>query len=205
MRRMDGDQIRDSILKVSGRLDLTPFGPPEGVEVTAEGEVLSKATPTACGGSVCLVPAVQSEVRRSIYTLVRRETPLTLLEVFDAPQLQPNCLKRGYSTVATQALQLLNGNMIRESARYFAGRTIDWASANVEQQVERVYRVALSRPPTQQEMKLGVEAVQNLTQQWLELLQKETPAEPRQTKAQWLGLSSFCHIILNSPDFIYID
>ena len=205
IRRMDGDQIRDSILKVSGRLDLTPFGPPEGVEVTAEGEVLSKATPTACGGSVCLVPAVQSEVRRSIYTLVRRETPLTLLEVFDAPQLQPNCLKRGYSTVATQALQLLNGNMIRESARYFAGRTIDWASANVEQQVERVYRVALSRPPTQQEMKLGVEAVQNLTQQWLELLQKETPAEPRQTKAQWLGLSSFCHIILNSPDFIYID
>jgi hypothetical protein len=54
-------------------------------------------------------------------------------------------------------------------------------------------------------MKLGVEAVQNLTQQWLALLQKETPAEPRQTKAQWLGLASFCHIILNSPDFIYID
>jgi hypothetical protein len=35
MRRMDGDQIRDSILKVSGRLDLTPFGPPEGVEVVS--------------------------------------------------------------------------------------------------------------------------------------------------------------------------
>ena len=205
IRRMDGDEIRDSILKVSGRLDLTPFGPPEGVEVTGEGEVLSKASPTACGGSVCLVPAVRSEVRRSIYTLVRRETPLTILEVFDAPQLQPNCLKRGYSTVATQALQLLNGNLIRKSAHYFAGRTIDWASANVEKQVERVYWVALSRPPAHQELELGVEAVQNLTQQWLELLQKETPAEPRETKAQWLGLASFCHIILNSPDFIYID
>jgi hypothetical protein len=205
MRRMDGDQIRDSILKVSGRLDLTPFGPPEGVEVTAEGEVLSKAMPSACGGSVCLVPAVQSEVRRSIYTLVRRETPLTLLEVFDAPQLQPNCLKRGYSTVATQALQLLNGNLIRESARYFAGRTIDLVSYNVEKQVELVYLAALSRPPTEQEISQGVEAVQTFTQQWLEQLQKEVPAEPRQTKAQWLGLASFCHIILNSPDFIYID
>ena len=205
MRRMDGDQIRDSILKVSGRLDLTPFGPPEGVEVTAEGEVLSKATPTACGGSVCLVPAVQSEVRRSIYTLVRRETPLTLLEVFDAPQLQPNCLKRGYSTVATQALQLLNGNMIRESARYFAGRTIDLVSYDVEKQVEHVYRVALSRPPTQQELTLGMETILDFTRQWLEQLQKEVPAEPRQTKGQWLGLASFCHIILNSPDFIYID
>jgi hypothetical protein len=82
---------------------------------------------------------------------------------------------------------------------------MDWASESVERQVERVYLVALSRPPTQQELKLGVEAVLNFTRQWLEQLRKEVPAEPRQPKAQWLGLASFCHIILNSPDFIYID
>jgi hypothetical protein len=205
LRRMDADQLRDSILKVSGRLDPTPFGPPEGVEVTTEGEVLSKSVPSTCGGGVCLVPAVQSAVRRSIYTLLRRETPLTLLEVFDAPQLQPNCLKRGYSTVATQALQLLNGEVIRESARYFAGRVIDVAGDDVEKEIDRVYLMALSRRPTPQEIKLGVEMIQGFTRQWLEQLQKEVPAEPRRTKAQWLGLASFCHVIVNSPDFVYID
>lgn len=205
LRRMDADQIRDSILKVSGRLDPTPFGPPEGVEVTPEGEVLSKAVPYACAGGVCLVPAKQSEVRRSIYSLVRRETPLTLLEVFDAPQLQPNCLKRGYSTVPTQALQLLNDEKIREHARYFAGRVIDSAGDDLAKQVERAYMMALSRPPTQQEIATGVGAIQNFTRQWREKLEKEVPAEPRQAKAKWLGLASFCHVMLNSPDFVYID
>ena len=59
LRRMDAEAIRDSILKVAGRLDLTPFGPPEGVEVTPEGEVLSKGLPFTCGGGVCLVPAAK--------------------------------------------------------------------------------------------------------------------------------------------------
>lgn len=205
MRRMDADQLRDSILKVSGRLDPTPFGPPEGVEVTAEGEVLSKSVPAACGGGVCLVPAVQSAVRRSVYTLLRRETPVTLLEVFDAPQLQPNCLKRGQSTVATQALQLFNGEAMRESARYFAGRIIDVAGSDVGKHIERTYLAALSRPPAPAELSAGRDAVQALTGQWLDQLQKEVPTEPRQSKAQWLGLASFCQVILNSPDFVYID
>jgi hypothetical protein len=205
LRRMDADQLRDSILKVSGRLDITPFGPPEGVEVTAEGEVLSKAVPYACAGGVCLVPAKQSAVRRSIYTLVHRETPLTLLEVFDAPQLQPNCLKRSYSTVPTQSLQLLNSETIREDARYFAGRVMDAVGENVQKQVERTYLMALARPPSPQETRTGVEAIQNFTGQWLDQLQKEVPAEPRKAKARWLGLASFCHVMLNSPDFVYID
>jgi len=161
--------------------------------------------PYACAGGVCLVPAKQSAVRRSIYTVVRRDTPLTLLEVFDAPQLQPNCLRRGYSTVPTQALQLLNGEMIREDARYFAGRVIDAAGEDLSKQVERAYWMALSRPPTQQEAITGAEAIQSFTRQWLEQLQKEVPAEPRQAKAKWLGLASFCHVMLNSPDFVYID
>jgi hypothetical protein len=154
---------------------------------------------------VCLVPALQSAVRRSVYTLLRRETPVTLLEVFDAPQLQPNCLKRGHSTVATQALQLLNGEAMRESARYFAGRIIDAAGSDVEKQIERLYLMALSRPPAPAEINAGRDAVQALTGQWLAQLQREVPAEPRQSKAEWLGLASFCQVILNSPDFVYID
>jgi hypothetical protein len=158
-----------------------------------------------CGGEVCFVPAFHSAVRRSIYTLHKRTTPLTMFEVFDAPQLQPNCLKRGYSTVSTQAMQLMNGDIVRESARHFSGRVIDAVGLDTAKQVEQVYLVALSRPPSREEMIRSLAAVQNLTRRWLEQLDKEVVAEPKRGKAQWLALASFCHTILNSPDFVYID
>ena len=82
---------------------------------------------------------------------------------------------------------------------------IDAAGEDLPKQVERAYWMALSRQPTQQEAITGAEAIQNFTRQWLEQLQKEVPAEPRQAKAKWLGLASFCHVMLNSPDFVYID
>ena len=94
---------------------------------------------------------------------------------------------------------------MRESARYFAGRIIDVAGSDVGKHIERTYLAALSRPPAPAELSAGRDAVQALTGQWLDQLQKEVPTEPRQSKAQWLGLASFCQVILNSPDFVYID
>lgn len=191
MRRMDGESLRDSILKLAGRLDPGRFGPPGEVEVTPEGEVLSKGS--------------RAGFRRSIYMRQRRSEALTLLEVFDAPQLDPNCLKRGYSTVPTQALQLMNSEMVRENARYFAGRVMDVVGEDVGKQVDRVYLAALARWPSPKENKLGVQALRDLTRYWLEHLEEQEPAEPKRARARWLALSSFCHGILNSPDFIYID
>ena len=84
MRRLDADAVRDSILKVSGRLDPTPFGPPDPIEEKADGEVVAKESKTG--------------YRRSIYLMQRRSTPVTMLDTFDAPQLRPNCLVRNRST-----------------------------------------------------------------------------------------------------------
>ena len=193
-KRMDAEALRDSVLKVAQRLDGTPFGPPNEIEQTEKGEVVGKPT--------------EKGFRRSIYMLQKRETPLTLLVTFDAPLLDdgsPNCLRRGYSTVSTQALQMMNSDLLRESARYFAGRVMDAAGDDVERQVERVYLAALSRPPSAEEKKLGVRALEDLTGHWREHLDKETPAEPKEAKARWLALSAYCHTILNSPDFVYID
>ena len=205
MQRMDAEVIRDSILRVAGRLDTTPFGPPEALEVTSEGEVVNKSLPFYCAGGVCVVPARQSAHRRSIYVLRRRETPLTILEVFDSPSLLPNCLQRISSTGSIQALQLMNGEMIRENARYLAGRAIDASGADRGKQVRQVYLAALSRPPTTHETEKGAEAIRRLTAEWLKHLETEPPAEPKQSRAEWLGLASFCLAVLNSPNFLYID
>jgi hypothetical protein len=191
MRRLDAEAIRDTVLKVAGRLDTRPFGPAEELEVTPDGEVHSKTS--------------KALYRRSIYLLQRRSTPLTLLELFDAPRMDPNCLRRMQSTVPTQALQLWNSEMVRENSRYFAGRVIDAVGDDVEKQIEQVYLVALSRAPTTDERSIGHRAIGDLDRSWLEHLASQVPAEPRVTKARWLALATYCLTILNSPEFVYID
>jgi hypothetical protein len=197
LRRMDAEALRDSILKVAGRLDSRPFGPPDEVEVKPNGEVAAKGS--------------SAGFRRTIYMLQPRpkwageKAPPTILEVFDVQPLSPNSLKRAHSTVSSQALQLMNSDVVRENSRYFAGRVMDAVGADVEKQIERAYLTALSRRPSSEEMKLGHEAVGDFTQYWFEHLKKEVPAEPKQLKAPWLGLATFCHMLLNSPEFVYID
>src|SRR5206468_12672728 len=131
-------QIHDSILKVTGRLDARQFGPPVPVEVKSGGEI-------AAGGSK------KEGWRRAIYVLQRRTTPMTMLEVFDLPPMSPNCIERSYSTVATQALEMMNSELIRERARYWAGRLIDEFGNDQEKQIEQIYLRALSRRPTAME------------------------------------------------------
>jgi Protein of unknown function (DUF1553) len=191
VRRLDADAIRDSILKVSQRLSLVPFGPADEVEVRPDGEVTS-----TCASGRC---------RRSIYLLQRRTTPLTVLEVFDAPQLNPNCLQRPVSTVSSQALLLWNSDLVRENSRYFAGRVIDAAGGDIRKEIEQVYLTALSRWPTEDELQSAEAEIQQLTKDWLEHHDKEVPAEPRKMKAPWEALAVFCHAVINSAEFIYVD
>ena len=192
LRRLDADAIRDSILSVSGRLNPTPFGPPDDIEARPDGEVVAKDSPEG--------------MRRSIYLLQRRSKPLTMLESFDAPQLRPNCLRRTHSTVPSQALQLMNSDALRTSSRFMAGRVIDAAGDDPAKQVERVYLAALSRSPTDGERASGVSALARMTQAWTRQLEEgPAPMEPKESRARWLALAALCHTMLNSAEFLYID
>ncbi len=187
LRRLDADALRDSILKVAGRLDPTPYGPADELEVKPDGEVVAKA------GS--------QGYRRSIYLMQRRSKPVSLLESFDAPLLVPNCLKRPHSTVSSQALQLENSELVRISARHMAGRVIDAVGDDLPKQIERVYLLTLTRPPSPQESMKAEEVLRRLTREWKQHLEVEVPPEPVASKAQWLALASLCHTYLNSASF----
>ena len=190
LRRLDAEAIRDSILQVAGRLDTTPFGPPDEVEVKPDGEVVAKA---------------RESYRRSIYLLQLRKTPVTILTAFDAPQLRPNCLRRARSTVSSQALQMMNSDMVRENSRYMAGRVIDAVGGNPGKQVERVYLAALGRPPSTEESDRAKSTLPHLVAGWRTHLDTAVPEEPKEMQAQWLALATLCHTVLNSAEFIYID
>ena len=191
LRRLDADALRDSILKVAGRLDPTPYGPADELEIKPDGEVVAKAGPKG--------------YRRSIFLMQRRSKPVTLLESFDAPLLVPNCLKRPHSTVSSQALQLENSELVRISARHMAGRVIDAVGDDLRKQIERVYLLTLARPPSRQEVMKAEEILRQLTQEWKRHLEVEVPAEPVASQAQWLALASLCHTYLNSAEFLYVN
>ena len=191
LRRLDADALRDSILKIAGRLDLTAFGPADELEVKLDGEVVPKPT--------------QRGYRRSIYIMQRRSKPISMLEAFDAPLLVPNCLKRPHSIVSSQALQLKNSDLVNESSRHMAGRIIDEIGDNLEKQVERVYLLTLTRSPSSEERTSALVVLKKLILEWKKHLQSEIPAQPISSRASWLGLSSFCHTYLNSGEFLYVN
>ena len=191
LQRLDADALRDSILKVAGRLDTTPFGPADELDVRPDGEVVAKGT--------------RRGYRRSIYLLQRRSTPVTMLETFDAPLLFPNCLKRPHSTVSSQALQLENSELLRASARYMAGRVMDAVGEDIPRQIERVYWLTLTRPPSPEEARTAAAALRDLIREWQRHLESEVPAEPITRKAPWLALASLCHTYLNSAEFLYLN
>lgn len=106
VRRLDAEVLRDRVLASTGSLDAALYGPPVGVKENDAGGVVVDG----------------ENVRRSLYLQVRRSQPLSMLTAFDAPVMDINCERRVSSTVATQALLLMNGDFLLTQARLLAER-----------------------------------------------------------------------------------
>ncbi|MFQ5732292.1 MAG: DUF1553 domain-containing protein [Planctomycetaceae bacterium] len=190
LKRMEAEVLRDSVLAVAGELDPTPFGKPDPVDVRPDGLVTSKRG--------------RNGWRRSIYVLHRRKEMPTILENFDLPQMIPNCIERPNSTVSSQALHLMNNTMIRDLTDRFATRIEKEAVEQPEQQIDRIYEIALSRKPTKAERRLGVTTLKALTAAWKKQL-KKTGKPAYDKAASHRALANVCHTIVNSAAFLYVD
>ena len=82
----------------------------------------------------------------------------------------------------------MNNNRVRELAKAMSERVARETTGGVREKVDSVFQIALSRSPGESELNLGAET--------LMLLEKESPDG---------ALETFCHAILNSAGFIYID
>ena len=191
LRRMDAETLYDSLITAAGRLDLKPYGPADDVAVSDDKEVTIKSTPAG--------------YRRSIYTLRRRQTPVSLMDAFDQPAMTPNCTERRQSNVATQALHMFNGSMTWELSKYMAGRVIDEADGDREKEIDLVYLRAYGRAASVAEKQLGREAIADFRKQWPARLATDGNEAPRAATANWLALANYCHAILNSAEFSFID
>ncbi|MBI3862105.1 MAG: DUF1553 domain-containing protein, partial [Planctomycetia bacterium] len=180
LARVDAEALRDSILFIAGRLDETRFGAPELLFVRHDGMVMT--------------PDFSPTERRSIYLQQRRATVHTMLDLFDYPQMGPNCSQRGNTAVATQALYLLNNTLIRRLADALAERVNADAGDHLADQIDRLYWLALSRPPTAEELSIISE----------ELVQARESGSTQPDFRKRL-MARVCHTIINSTAFIYVD
>jgi hypothetical protein len=160
-RRLDFEAMRDALLAVAGGLDAKLGGPP--VEMFGDG----------------LVP------RRTVYGFVDRMDVPGLLTTFDFPNPAASSPQRQTTLVAPQALYLMNGEFVAESARRFATRPDVTALTSRDERVERMYVIALARRLTEREMRLACE-----------YLGDEPNAE------RW---EQFAHALLMANEFVFVD
>ncbi len=177
LRRVEAEVVRDSLLAVAGTLNEERFGPPVPIVQEARNEVVT--ADNAAGR------------RRSVYLQVRRSQPVTLLQLFDQPRIETNCTRRGISTVASQALTLLNSESLARQAEAFADRVLkespgDPASAAV--------RLAFARPARPEEHA-------KLTKFLTEQTNRHAPAADAKRRA----LIDLCHMLLCANEFVYVD
>ena len=208
LRRMEAESVRDSILAVSGKLDLTMGGEPVPLEVTPDGlqTVLKGSTTlmiiTAEGLQTVEVSEddLGSRYRRSIYLLARRNYPLTFLEVFDSPIMAINCARRTHAATSLQSLQLLNSEFAMEQADYFAARVRSLAGENapLRDKIHTAYELALAREPTAGEGKFCQLHLEQQAQLYRDQDFSNEEASQR-------ALASLCQMLICSSEFLYVD
>ncbi|MDP7275982.1 MAG: DUF1553 domain-containing protein, partial [Planctomycetaceae bacterium] len=166
-RRLEAELIRDSLLDISGRLQKNMFG---------KGSLDQKSN------------------RRSVYLTVKRGQLTPILQLFDAPDAMQGVGKRNESTVAPQALAMLNSPFIRELSGGFAKRVRPDAKTSLENAVTSAYRLALARAPDSSEKET-----------MLTFIKSQTASRKGQANAEELAVRDFCQLLFCSNEFVYVD
>jgi hypothetical protein len=212
LRRLDAESVRDATLFVSGKLNPKSFGPPVPVmEDDAGLIVIGKANRDGAMyklGDESVPPGEES--RRSVYIQVRRSKPLTVLSAFDWATAEPNCEARNSSTATPQALMLLNGDFSLTQAEAFAERVKKEAGAELKDQVERAWKLAYVRAPTEKELAGALAFLRAATESFRK--EPAPPAPPKKGEkapeppsAEARALAAFCQVLLSSNRFLYVE
>jgi hypothetical protein len=176
--RLESEVLRDTILTLSGGLNTESGGPGMffGVkDEIAQGFQMFKWYPSD----------EKSQRRRSLYAFQRRSLTMPLMEVFDAANMSESCARRGVTTVAPQALTLLNGELTAVESARFAARVIELAGPDRREQIAKAFDLTLLRAPSEEESAKAL-ALYN-------------GREPRQ------ALSRLATVLFNLNEFLYLE
>jgi Protein of unknown function (DUF1553)/Protein of unknown function (DUF1549) len=172
-QRLDAEVVRDSILAVSGGINLAIGGPPVFPP-------LPKELMTEANHGIWKTQEDGPDVwRRSVYVYRKRGLAFPMFQVFDLPEQNITAAARYVSTVPTQALTMLNDAFVLRHAQLFADRVKKEAGDDPARQIDLAYRIALTRPPTHTELAIALDATRTGS------------------------LVDFTHVLLNVNEFVY--
>ena len=180
-RRLEGEAVRDSMLAVTGALNLKMGGPgtfpplPPGMETRGgwkKNETESESN------------------RRSVYIFVRRNTRYPMLEAFDMPDTHESCARRSQTISPSQSLDLLNNELILGWAKAFASRVSNDGGMSQEEQIDRAFKLAYSRSASADE--------RTMSKDFLARQQNITGSKEQ-------ALTDLCHMLLNANEFLYLN
>ncbi len=171
--RLDAEALRDTVLSVAGTLNLKSGGRPVIPPLTKEeySALWSRAQ-----WPETLDPG--EHTRRSVYLYVKRTFPLPMLSAFDAPDTSASCARRDSTTVAPQALTLMNGEFMVRQAAKFAER-----ARAASDPADSLWRLAYGRAPTA----------------------NERSRFAQMAAAGDAGLHQLALVVLNTNEFLYVD
>jgi hypothetical protein len=171
---LEGEVVRDALLACGNRLDERMFGP----------------------GSLD-----ETQRRRSTYFTIKRSELVPMMQVFDAPEALTSMGDRPSTTIAPQALLLLNNSNVRASARAFAARLLPALDRSPAEAVRGGYRIALCRDPRPDELEDSVAFIE----QQRALHASDSKAGGRSTDAREAALLDFCQVLMCLNEFVYVD
>lgn len=196
IHRLEGEILRDSMLAVSGTLNTATYGPAVKPPIAAEA-ILARNLKDSYPDKVQDGPALR---RRSIYLFHKRVVPYPLLQAFDKPDAQQSCSRRDRTTVAPQALALMNDPFVRTVATEFAERLIRENEADLTHEIKHGYRLALARLPSDDEL---ASATQFVIMQRMERKRRNAQADDATIQRQ--SLADFCQVLFSLNEFLYVD
>jgi hypothetical protein len=183
-RRLEAEEIRDSVLTASGQLDLAMGGPTHTytgrLGVDLQGSALKNADPWRRRG-------VYLPVYRGGYTL-------DMFQVFDFPDSGLVSGRRSVTTVPTQALFLMNSPFLMDQAGHIAKRLLSLPGTPAAR-LRSAYWMLLSRAPTQAEERRDLRFLTDYAE-------ANKPAKGSAEEAAWAALA---HALMASNEFRFLD
>jgi mono/diheme cytochrome c family protein len=198
LRRLEAEAIRDSVLAVTGGLNSTMGGP--SIYPTISKAVLhGQSQPGNGWGNSSPADAA----RRSVYIFVKRSLVVPMMETFDFADTGQSCAQRNVTTIAPQALTMMNGEFMHEQARVLADRLLREAGSEPVNQVKLAYRLAFARDPEADELATAVGLIQKQRDNVKKTVPKDKPLSAEEIDRR--ALASFGLVMLNLNEFVYVD
>ena len=186
MRRLAAEEIRDTVLWITGKLNLKMGGPSIFPELPKE--VLATASrPGAVWGKS---PPDEAN-RRSVYVKVKRSLLVPILNQFDQANTDSTCPVRFSTTVPTQSLTMLNGKFINDQALAFANRMRWEGGVTNKDRVQFGLHLVLCREPEPAEIQRALTFMKEI--------------QHNEDVSSEVALTRFALLALNLNEFIFLD